>query len=644
MILFLVILFFSPITLFSFNSISTLPVTEPIIIQSNFVNYDWDKSIIDLKGHVNIQWKSYSITGKEFYMNKISQTVYAPKVEINNNTVYIAGESFMLNWKTNSIFVKNIILILKKQNILIKGESIKITGNKIEVVDGYFTSCHCKNSLPFWSISANKINLEAGEYAWIYGGFINIKEHNFFWLPLLILPAKYKRESGILFPKIGYSANTGTEIHVPYYLAINPWSESYLQLDYYSKGNSGFSGSYSYMLSKNNYGNINTQILGFNSKPFLKLNGTNHISGDSYRLDISLNYTTDSVIYNILSNTSQDKGREYLTSSIQGKKNFKYMTMYGNIASYESLEDSSVLTIPSIGIYTEPIITKVGTGNIWARWDYPHNNLSVFRSLAGFNWNMSIPLKYATQSISFNSVTGKDSTDFGEVAIIGNIFSLIYKNYSRFQHRIKIDLTGRYNIYYKPIISIDGWEALNDFNGLFFSVTDYLDSKNFSLIWYKNIKFSNKFFAFNNKLTVKRNTDIFSIETTYYNHLLYDTLISFNTQTKSGYFTFGYIFNPMNSKINFDYSLLNNIYSKSNITEDQLYFNYIINPLTNLRLSLTGKWLTTENLWIEQTYNIQYRAGCDCFTINLSYKRWPYKNENSWYLWISLGAIGKINF
>jgi len=81
----------------------------------------------------------------------------------------------------------------------------------------------CDPSERQWEIRANELDMDQVEkegYAhgatMVYGGV------PFFWLPYMKFPLDNERESGFLFPKIGYSDRRGLVVGIPYYFNLAP--------------------------------------------------------------------------------------------------------------------------------------------------------------------------------------------------------------------------------------------------------------------------------------------------------------------------------------------------------------------------------------------------------------------------------------
>jgi hypothetical protein len=97
-----------------------------------------------------------------------------------------------------------------------------------------------------------------------------VKDVPIFYFPYFLFPAKTTRETGLLFPRIGYSNRRGFQWEQPFFWAINKSSDATVALDVETAARVGVIGEYRYELSRQTHGNFtlayyNEQIRGNNS-------------------------------------------------------------------------------------------------------------------------------------------------------------------------------------------------------------------------------------------------------------------------------------------------------------------------------------------------------------------------------------------
>ncbi len=193
-------------------------------LQAEYVKLNVDTGDLFARGSVILDDPNGRLTGEKIFYN------------INTSTGKIlSGEGFM------------------KPNYYFSGEVIKrISKDRFIVEKGYYTPC--SQPVPDWKLGLSKADISLEGYAHIQNFTFRINDFPIMYFPYAVFPAKTKRASGLLRPKIGYSAWRGTELAQPYYWNINKWSDATFMLDYKSNMGVGGSAEYRYRYTKNDWG------------------------------------------------------------------------------------------------------------------------------------------------------------------------------------------------------------------------------------------------------------------------------------------------------------------------------------------------------------------------------------------------------
>lgn len=110
------------------------------------------------------------------------------------------------------------------ENYTILGKSLSQVGEgQFEGEEAEYTTC--KDCPESWSIYGKKISITQGEYIRIKHGYLKIKGVIALYFPYLIFPIKKERESGLLFPRLGFNFADGIRYQQPYYHVINDKSD-----------------------------------------------------------------------------------------------------------------------------------------------------------------------------------------------------------------------------------------------------------------------------------------------------------------------------------------------------------------------------------------------------------------------------------
>lgn len=126
--------------------------------------------------------------------------------------------------------------------------------NHFQVQDFNYSTCFdCPNS---WEMTGSNVDVTLEDYAYIRDFVFKIKDASLLWLPFAVVPVKSRRQSGLLFPRFGVNQVYGPFSVVPYYWAVNDWSDMTLGLGYYGSRGARFEWEGRYALTDRSRGNF----------------------------------------------------------------------------------------------------------------------------------------------------------------------------------------------------------------------------------------------------------------------------------------------------------------------------------------------------------------------------------------------------
>ncbi|MBK7975752.1 MAG: LPS-assembly protein LptD [Deltaproteobacteria bacterium] len=115
-------------------------------------------------------------------------------------------------------------------DVRFEGAKIEKTGElTYHVEDARLTSCACDP--PDWSFTGSDVDLTLGGYARGASTTFRLWDIPAIWSPYLVLPIKSDRETGFLFPRVGYSNRRGFQIEQPFFWAIDRNMDATLMLE-----------------------------------------------------------------------------------------------------------------------------------------------------------------------------------------------------------------------------------------------------------------------------------------------------------------------------------------------------------------------------------------------------------------------------
>ncbi|MBN1636286.1 MAG: LPS-assembly protein LptD [Deltaproteobacteria bacterium] len=130
---------------------------------------------------------------------------------------------------------------LELGSVFIFDEPMRITGDSIvRYGDDYYigdriTYTPCLGLPPAWSIQAKHLEIPIEGYGKATHARFNLSNMPVLYIPYLLYPAKLKRQSGLLFPDIGNSTDTGYILGLPIYFVLGRSADFTLKPSYLSR-------------------------------------------------------------------------------------------------------------------------------------------------------------------------------------------------------------------------------------------------------------------------------------------------------------------------------------------------------------------------------------------------------------------------
>jgi LPS-assembly protein len=230
---------------------------EPIRVRADSITYEDSSKTYLAEGKVEIWQGDRKLTADRVVLNSETQ-----EAEATGDVLLVQGEDFLrskrmkIGLDTNLGIVIQGTLFLKKQNYYLRGEEIERVGeNTYRIRGGTFTTCN--GDWPAWRFTGDEALITLEEYADIWGATFQIKNIPLLYFPYLVLPVKTQRQSGFLFPRVGYSNTAGAFLDLPYYWAIAPNMDATFFLDTFTKKGIGEGLEYRYIRNRESAGSLN---------------------------------------------------------------------------------------------------------------------------------------------------------------------------------------------------------------------------------------------------------------------------------------------------------------------------------------------------------------------------------------------------
>jgi LPS-assembly protein len=195
---------------------------EPWKIEAATIVYDFNKKIYEAIGDVRITSGNRSLEADWATLESESgQAELRGKVVLRYGQNWLRGDHVRWNIEAETGVVDGGTAYFAESRFYVEGQSIAKTGiNQYELEKGFITSCDPQK--PDWRIGYDKMRVEVGGYAWAKHTSFWVRDMPLLYWPVLGLPVKQERQSGLLLPWMGVTTLNGVEGELPFYWAIRP--------------------------------------------------------------------------------------------------------------------------------------------------------------------------------------------------------------------------------------------------------------------------------------------------------------------------------------------------------------------------------------------------------------------------------------
>ncbi len=189
-------------------------------VEAGKIVYDYENKVYEAEENVRVTSIDRSIQADWALLDTQKQQVELKgKVLMRFGKNWLQGEHVIWNLNSETGWVDGGMVYFAENHFYIEGKSIAKTGpNTYDLKDGFLTSCNPEDA--DWKIKYGRMQVEMGGYAWVKDTSFWARSVPLLYTPLLGLPVKQDRQSGLLLPWAGSSTLNGIEGEVPFYWAI----------------------------------------------------------------------------------------------------------------------------------------------------------------------------------------------------------------------------------------------------------------------------------------------------------------------------------------------------------------------------------------------------------------------------------------
>ncbi|TRX54032.1 LPS assembly protein LptD [Thalassomonas sp. M1454] len=385
-------------------------------------------STMRLSGGVKLASGEQRIEAQEVTIDKANNEIYTTgATRFQNKEITIDSAKLYANTKSKEMTMDDTQYRMNTMSGKGGAQQLKMTEDNVILTHSTFTTCI--DEVPDWQISASEINLSAedneGE---TWNTVFRVKDIPVFYLPYFNFPLTDERKTGLLYPEISSSSNSGAKIGIPFYWNIAPNMDATFTPYHMSERGDQLNSEFRYLTGEQ-FGQINFEYLDkdeklINNEDSRYLARYQHIGSfaDNYRVYVDYSDMSDDNYLVDIGSDQFSSSDAYLWRigelSYFGKnwhstvKVQDFKVLGDSNESYETLPQIEFTSYQPLGFYN----SKFNFYGEYSRFEIDDDNLP---SADRFHFESGISLPYAQPGWFINSdvsvmhtVYQQDNIDF----------------------------------------------------------------------------------------------------------------------------------------------------------------------------------------------------------------------------------------
>lgn len=195
-------------------------------IKADKLSAEHDAEILEAEGNV-VLWRGEDSLKADYarYYRSTGWVYLRGTVRMQWGNDTLSAEEAEFDLRSGTGWLTNGEIFLAAENLYFMGERIeKNEGDTYKFKKATITTCDDRPGS--WSLDVDEGEVTLEGYAWLWKPVFNIMDQPVIASPLLILPAKAKRQSGLLLPEMGTSSRLGFHWNQPIFWAIDEESDA----------------------------------------------------------------------------------------------------------------------------------------------------------------------------------------------------------------------------------------------------------------------------------------------------------------------------------------------------------------------------------------------------------------------------------
>lgn len=221
--------------------------TEPTVAYADESTYD-ENDVATLTGRVKILQGSRQFEGRHAALNTDNNLGdFAGDVRIREQGLLVEGTKGNLDLNSGKAEIEDSHYVMHESNA--RGTAVKAVrqaDKSLLFTDATYTTCPPNDS--GWLLSGSQVDLNVntgrGE---VNNAILRVHNVPILYSPYLSFPIDSRRQSGFLFPNIGYGSDTGFDFGLPYYFNLAPNYDATVTPRYMSRRGESVEGEFRYL-------------------------------------------------------------------------------------------------------------------------------------------------------------------------------------------------------------------------------------------------------------------------------------------------------------------------------------------------------------------------------------------------------------
>ena len=298
-----------------------VPGKEPIKIKADRLEYLRDENQFMAEGSVEVTQGNIRLSSERAELNNVTKRLTAVgNVRLEDGESVMTADRVEYDINSREGTLHHGTLFVKESNVFVRAERIdKQGGDRYRLKEATLTTCEIvEGEDPLWQFHLGEARVEVEGYMKARDVSFEIKGVPVFYTPYLWMPVKTKRQTGLLFPRVGYNSKEGIKYNQDIFWVLSASQDATISLDYRSSHGIGGDLEYRYRMSRRSGGEARFRYFSDREEDDLRIEGRwihRQILPNKFQARVDLHLVNDIDHFRDLSEITNDRVRNTLEST-----------------------------------------------------------------------------------------------------------------------------------------------------------------------------------------------------------------------------------------------------------------------------------------------------------------------------------------